>query len=271
MNVERDFDFDQLSRLWLQEGPTELSDRVLDAALADIHGHRQRRTVLGVPWRFHPMSNVIRAVAVAAVIAAVGIAGIAFLVRPTAGPATSPAPTPAATAGPTPSTGPSQSPTALPSASPAAIPLTTFTSSLLGYSVGLPGGWTQADMPDSLAETLYPGPDANQAERFVSPIQSPWLVVSSPTLGVLTPAEWLARSKEPGSDNGCRVLGSEPRTVAGIDTEQDILACSNEIVLLATVVHDDRIYQIAYGYLAGNDAASREQFRQVLASFAFSN
>jgi hypothetical protein len=40
---------------------------------------------------------------------------------------------------------------------------------------------------------------------------------------------------------------------------------------VANVVHGDRVHQVAFGYLAGNDAAGRELYRQMLDSFTFTN
>jgi len=61
-----DTDFDRTARLWLQDGPSQLADRVLDAALDEIHVTRQRRA-LWPARRFSSMTTTIR---IAAVIAA---------------------------------------------------------------------------------------------------------------------------------------------------------------------------------------------------------
>lgn len=266
MTIERDLEFERISQAWLAEGPTELADRVLAAALADVHRSHQRRFVFGVPWRFRPVSNIPRLLVAAAVIAVVGIGGLALILRPGSGPAApSQSPPPAS---PSPSPISSTSP---PLPRPSSIGLTTFTSPLLGYSVGLPDGWTQADVGEGLPEELYPGPDAELAERHVAAGGSPWLVVSSPLTSELPPDEWVARDSELVEERGCRPLGSEPRMVDGIAVDQAIVACSSEIVLVATVVDGDRIHQIAFGYLAGNDAANRELFRQMLATFTFTD
>ena len=263
MNVDRDLDFERVSQAWLAEGPTELADRVLAAVVVDIHRRHQRRTVFGAPWRFPAVNSIPRLLIVAAVIAVVGLGGLALIFRPASGPAAPSQSPPPASPTPTPVASPSSP------ASPSPITLAPFTSTLLGYSVGLPDGWTQADVGENLPEELYPGPDSKLAERFESAARSPWLVVSSPLTSTLPPDQWLARAHELSADNGCQVLGSEPRTVDGIAVDQSIFACSNEIVLVANVVHGDRVHQIAFGYIAGNDAASRELFRQMLASFTF--
>jgi hypothetical protein len=84
-------EFDRTARTWLEDGPTQLSDRVLQAALDEIHVTRQRRA-----WwparRFSSMPTTIR---LAAVIAAVALAvfGLGLL---TTGGGPAPNPTPSA-------------------------------------------------------------------------------------------------------------------------------------------------------------------------------
>jgi hypothetical protein len=69
-------DFDRTARLWLQDGPSQLSDRALDAALDEIHVTRQRRA-LWPAWRFPSMNIAIRLAAVVAVLV-VAVAGIKY-------------------------------------------------------------------------------------------------------------------------------------------------------------------------------------------------
>src|SRR6185436_10912251 len=68
-----DGDFDATARLWLQEGPSQLADRVLAAALDEIHVTRQRR-VWGPARRIPPMVTLMRLAALAAVLV-VAVAG----------------------------------------------------------------------------------------------------------------------------------------------------------------------------------------------------
>lgn len=58
--------FDRISEAWLAEGPTQLADRVLDAALDEVHLTRQRRR-LPVLWRFNPMPVSVRLAAAAVI------------------------------------------------------------------------------------------------------------------------------------------------------------------------------------------------------------
>jgi hypothetical protein len=94
-------DFDRTSRLWLEDGPTALSDRVLQAALDEIHVTRQRR-----PWwparRDFDMNSTIRLAIGAAAVVVAGVIGINFLPGGSGaggGPAatSTPAPTPTPT------------------------------------------------------------------------------------------------------------------------------------------------------------------------------
>ena len=97
-------DFDRTARLWLEDGPTELSDRALQAALGEIHVTRQRRA-----WwparRFTSMSIAIRLAAAVAAVFVVAFVGINLISPGNGGigsPAATPTPTPTATPTPTP-------------------------------------------------------------------------------------------------------------------------------------------------------------------------
>jgi hypothetical protein len=93
-------EFDRTARLWLEDGPTELSDRALQAAFDDIHVTRQRR-----PWSpargSTSMNNIMKVAVAATVVIVVAIAGINLIPAsgpggPPATPSPSPSPSPAA-------------------------------------------------------------------------------------------------------------------------------------------------------------------------------
>ena len=141
-----DRDFDRIAKAWLADGPDELSVRVLDAVVDDIHVTRQRRA-LRVPWRL-PIMNSPARVATAAVIGVLAVGGVFFIFgRPgqstVGGPSPSPS-TPAIVATPAATT---------PAASPVPIPALTqtFTSARNGYSVQHPTGWTATPATESWA------------------------------------------------------------------------------------------------------------------------
>jgi hypothetical protein len=105
-------DFDRLASSWLAAGPTELNDRVLEAALDEVHLTNQRRRAT-VPWRTFTLSTPQRLAASIAIVAIVGVAGLRLLPGSDVG-----APTTAPTASSaTSATSPPSSP--VPSPSPA--------------------------------------------------------------------------------------------------------------------------------------------------------
>ena len=75
-----DRDFDRIAMAWLADGPEELSDRVLDAVVDEIHVTRQRHA-LRLPWRFPSMTTPAR-VAAAAVIGVLAVGGALFVLQP---------------------------------------------------------------------------------------------------------------------------------------------------------------------------------------------
>ena len=65
--------FDSLASAWLDEGPEELADRVVDAALREVHLTRQRRR-RAAPWRTEALNRYLAAVAAALVLVVAGLA-----------------------------------------------------------------------------------------------------------------------------------------------------------------------------------------------------
>lgn len=103
-------DFDRVASSWLANGPTELNDRVLEAALDEVHLTRQRRR-WSAPWRFHMPMLTRATVSVAALLVAVaGVGGALYLTSNPAGSGSKPTATPVST--PVPSALPTKSPSA---------------------------------------------------------------------------------------------------------------------------------------------------------------
>jgi hypothetical protein len=101
--VSTDRDIDRIVRSWMDEGVTQLPDRVLDAVLDQLPANPQRRT-FGLARRFPNVYNAIRIGVVAAAAAVILFAGARFLALdgfggpgpiPTAIPTPSPRPLPA--------------------------------------------------------------------------------------------------------------------------------------------------------------------------------
>jgi hypothetical protein len=73
-------EFDLAARAWLEDGPTQMSDRALLSALEEIHTTRQRRAV----WparRATPVSNFARVPIAAVLVVAVGLLAINVVPR----------------------------------------------------------------------------------------------------------------------------------------------------------------------------------------------
>lgn len=150
--------FDNLARAWLDEGPTQLSDFALDAALDEVHLTRQRRAPR-VSWRFPHMPALTRATGIAAValVAAVGVGGIYLASNPGGvGSEKTPAPTVSATV--------------TPSLPPGIPGWTTYTSAVYGFTMQYPSDWSV----DAAASQRWPAGRDNEdgwpyAELFLSP------------------------------------------------------------------------------------------------------
>lgn len=97
-------DFERTARLWLEDGPTVLSDRTLQAALDEIHVTRQRRAWWPARWVFDVNITIRFAIGAAAVVL---VAVIGFNLLPSGsgvggGPAATPTPAPTPTPTPIP-------------------------------------------------------------------------------------------------------------------------------------------------------------------------
>jgi len=97
MSEDRRFERD--ARAWLELGPTDAPDRVVEAALIEIDSTSQERD-FGVPWRLPIMSMTSRVAAAAiVVVVAVGVTFVFF--RPSASGVGSPSPSPQLSVAPT--------------------------------------------------------------------------------------------------------------------------------------------------------------------------
>jgi hypothetical protein len=103
MNAERS-DFDRALRTWFEDGPTVMSDRVVDV-IADRIARQPQRRAWRLPWRLQPMSNTIKLAA--GVAAALVVAVVAWQLLPGRGGGIG-SPVSTATAAPSPTTAASQ-------------------------------------------------------------------------------------------------------------------------------------------------------------------
>ena len=183
-------DFDRIAGAWLAEGPSELADRVLDAAFDEIHLTAQRRR-WSAPWRTPTMNPRLRLVAAIAVIAIVGYTGLTLL-GPRLGPGEQP------TAQPTVSPAAVASPAPTPSPAPTVVPLDTSSWVLFGSAhnwlgILFPREWVEvaADHDWTLPkDAAWPN---TAADRFTSPdgqiVVAAWSVPIEPGT---TLEDWIA-------------------------------------------------------------------------------
>jgi len=232
-------DFERITDAWLADGPTQLADRILDAALDEVHTTRQRRR-LPVPWRFHTMSLQIR-LAAAAVIGVIAVGAI-YLNLPGRGDVGGPNPTP----------------TSAPTATPApSVDLdvstwTPFTSARYGFSARYPSSFGAVP---SYTFWRIPNFTGNMFDGFNSAGIVKWLSGASMALPAETTQEaWLdayrrdiIEDESPLEPEAC----FEPReawTPVTIDGRAAELRVGCQ-TLEAYLFVDDRVYLFgAYAY-----------------------
>jgi len=174
-------DFDRSAAAWLADGPTELADRVLDAALREVHLTHQRRRP-AAPWRtihMPALSSALGRLAAAAIVAVLVVGGTVYLTRNepnVVGPMPTPSATAAAAASPS-----------LPSIDPTSwVP---FTSLRNGASAKFPPGWTVTRATEPWIWQVHdPGPPSN--DSAISPQRASLGIVSQRIPDGLSEAAW---------------------------------------------------------------------------------
>jgi len=254
-----DRDFDRIAQAWLAGGPDELPDRVIDAAVDQIHLTRQRRAVR-MPWRLPGMITPTR-VAGAAVIGVLVLGGTLLLIGRLGGqPAVGGAPSPTAPA----SAGASQSTGVASPSAPSMPALTeTFTSPRYGYSVRYLAGWTTqpATKPWTTGiDTLYRDP----ALDAIGGDEALLAVASAPLKAGQSPEEWLApycRSGSSGAACGRAIsIGDATGYVA-----EDGSSAEGGTVATGGVIFDAAVVSGGRGYVFILDGhVSRALFEAIL-------
>lgn len=138
--------FERNARTWLELGPTDAPDRVVQGALLEIESTRQERD-FRIPWRLPSMNPLIRLMAGAAAIA-VALAVGGLLIGPRLGPGIGPQPTPS------PSTFSAPTATPGPTASDAACKLVTTDEAK--NSTDNPGDWSGASTVSTIPSGVGP-------------------------------------------------------------------------------------------------------------------
>jgi len=256
-----DRSFERTARSWLETGPTEAPERVIDAAFVEIASTPQERD-WHVPWRLPKMNPFARALIGVAAVAVLVIGGLRLL------PATS------GTIGGV----PTASPTTTPAASAAAVasprfPLTgTFTSTLMGYSIKIADGWVAepATIPwDTATDNGPPGVDSITMTGTDSSLG----VASQPIPAGSTYEQFLVqfhKNTVPGVPTGCD--GGDPSTWKSVQIgpETGVLQqLCNATIAFADV--GGRIYRFAWGSdtFNTNQHITEAEFKDLLKTVTF--
>jgi hypothetical protein len=190
-------DPDRLIHAFMREGEDELQDQVYDAVRAEIEQKRQR-VVIG-PWRLPDLNKIVAIGLGAAAVVVALFVGAQLLGSPSGGLGGAPSQTPGASvAEPTATSEPSPSPISAP-------PLTqSFTSTLHGYSVSYPEGWTAQAATEPWTESTFPlNFYLPHADLLYDPTRTDnlFLTIASQPIGDSTPEDWAA--EQMASIEGC--------------------------------------------------------------------
>jgi len=275
MTIPRDPDL--IIAGWLDGGPEHLPQSTRRAIEVTTRTARQVRRPIWVPARSPNMNPIARLLAVAAAVA-VAIGGLMLVVSPGGRAAASLPPVLPTTSPPLPAASPT--PTLRSSPTPARPVLSdfrqTFTSSLYGYSVRYPDGWTAKPgsgpiRPGSIPEARTPEVDSiglAASEMVV-------LVAAEPVPAGMTEATWAASidGKVPesfGFAAGCPtsttalVVDGEPATEFAFDD------CPVATFMWVTTVHHGLGYQIIWVDYARTPLADAQKvFDGFLLTFTF--
>jgi hypothetical protein len=239
-------ELDRIAGAWLAEGPAELGDRVLEAALAEVHKTRQRHRA-AAPWRTITMPISMRLAAAVAIVAVVGLAGLTMFRGGIGGPGPSASPTDQASTPVPSSTAPAPS-------SIAAVPLpplsAEFTSPWYGYRVAYPAGWqaTSGQGPWPVgANLLHRDPRLDQIEGPVGG-HSARIVGASVALPAGMGMDGFVAFASPQS-SVCTSIDPlvEPVTVDGIPANVSLNGC-NSLSEIGGLIWDIEVVTGGRGY-----------------------
>lgn len=236
-------DDDRITKAWLAEGPTVLAERVLDAALHEVHLTRQRRGS-PAPWRTLTMNRLLAATAAVIVVAVVGGGYLALRGQGVGGPAVSPSPSAAPS--------PSPQPDATPSS---AAPMGTFTSERYGFTVAYPAGWEVHPSLNSWKAGEAVTPTTTGLDRFSlqGSDREPFFgIASQPLPDATTAGEWMDGYYRRNAESfGSMCVGDpegwQPITIDGVEARIAYSRCDDaqSPVAEAVLVADGQGYVIS--------------------------
>ncbi len=255
-----DRNVDRVIRSWLREDRHEDVSRVAGTVLDLLHTTPQRRSPWWLARRFPFMNKIVSLGLGAAAVVAALVIGAQVLGPPaTDGVGGAPSASPSLTPAPTATSDPSPSPIAAP-------PLTQqFTSTLHGFSVAHPEGWTA----EAATEPWTDGPSTHpitepHADHLSHPTLTDhlFLTITSQPIGDSTPEDWIAEQMAESPE----CTATEPIMVG----EASGLIGSEGCDLLAVVTTAGRGYWISLRVSQDDPAAvapfDRAWFEEVLAT-----
>jgi hypothetical protein len=190
--MTRQYSFEDRLSEWLEDGPVDAPDAVVETVIAAFPSIPQRRGVLRVPWRVPYMHGYARALAGIAAVAVVAVVALTLLNRQPA----------AVIGGPG---SPSPSPSVAPAPSPTPINTATwksFTSARHGVTTLYPSDWTAAAATAPwVAGVEAPPPPNAILDAFTAPGPNgrAFVVLSQPLPTGVTGASWLATYEQAGA------------------------------------------------------------------------
>ncbi len=246
-------DLDRQLTDFLRDGPDELPYESFDA-VRDRTEQTGQRVVIG-PWRIPEMNRIVTLGLGAAAVVVALLVGAQLVGSPSGGVGFQPS----APAEPTATLAPSPSPAA------SAPPLTqAFTSTLHGFSMSYPEGWTARAAADGWTDSTFSlNFQGSHADFLYDPILESdlFLTVASQPIGDSTPEDWVA--EQMASDEGCAT--TEPISVDGATGLIGATGC--DVVVVTT---DGQGYWIQL-YTSSDDPLAvapydRAWFEEVLAT-----
>lgn len=257
--------FERNARSWLELGPADAPDRVIEDALFIIDSTSQERD-LGIPWRFAHMNRTARLIGAAAALVVVVLGGIALLGRPASNVAAPPTPTPA----PSSTIGPSQS---------AAGKLVPFTSPIYGYTIEYPAEWVVRPAARPLSGLELPLDTSPGVDTLALPIDRYGASPSGPHGTIFVSSAQIASGTTLASWTTGQVgavCGAPPAPEPiKVDGEAGILltytTCNGNLFtsLWVTAFHGTSGFYVLFSNDPGTEAADRALFERILATFTF--
>lgn len=258
--------FDQRLADWLEDGPADAPDQILETVLAALPSIPQRRAALRVPWRTSSMNGYTRMLAGIAAVVAIAVGVLILRPGPSssrigAGQSVSPAPSASASSVPTPE--------AL-----ASVPIgwKTYFSSRFAYAIAHPADWPVTPATADFPDPVFPDKDSTEHDVFGGPsTNGRMLFVSSvPLKADKTPADWLVQLDNTNANHACQLSMARTVTVGGASAREEEMVCmGTDHIVEVVMANQSRLFQINLFQSVAVTDADRATLAGFLASFQF--